>query len=352
MTLTKDNSTIMRGLAISSIVLHNFIHMPRFGFTAENEFIHTDGQFDLFLASLTSGGLFHAAGEILSFLGWMGVPVFVFLSGYGLTQKYESGKQPPRFHSYIWHSWRKLFLLLLPVTLIFLLIHLGDWSYLGRSMASLTLLANLAAVYPPTHVYWYFGLTFELYLLYLSIYRIKDWRVLLGMVLVVWGLQITLVTLGKTEAIDWNMHNFLGWIPEFVLGVVVGRYSKTSFHLPTWGWMFVAVFSAGMMVLGNANAYLWIFIRLFAISFFASMAMLVGKTPVIRDVFIHIGTISAFLFAIHPLARTLASIILPLHASLCAKTALYVLMAYLGAIAYRIIHKKYLSGFLKYPKVS
>ena len=36
--LSKDNSLIVRGLAILSIVFHNFLHFYRFGFAQENEF--------------------------------------------------------------------------------------------------------------------------------------------------------------------------------------------------------------------------------------------------------------------------------------------------------------------------
>ena len=37
MVLSKKDTTVLRGLAILSIILHNFIHLPQFGFTEQNE---------------------------------------------------------------------------------------------------------------------------------------------------------------------------------------------------------------------------------------------------------------------------------------------------------------------------
>ena len=337
MTLSKDHCLIMRGLAILAIVLHNFIHMPRFGFTPENEFIYTDGRLATFFNSIASGSFLHGIGECFSFLGWMGVSVFVFLSGYGLVQKYEAGGFSLQAGPYIRHSWFKLFWLMLPAVLVFILIHLGDRAFIVRSLASLTLLANLPALYPLPHIYWYFGLTFELYLLYILFHRIRDNRYLLIFSLVVWCVQALLLYLRAEETMDWNTHNFFGWIPEFLLGIALGRSQQERIACKPWALILTAILSLGVMLFGNASPYLWILVRSSSVVFFFMISSLISETVWTRTFFKHLGTISAFLFVIHPLARTLTILVLPAGMPFALKLVLYLALAYPGALLYRSI---------------
>ena len=90
--LSRENSKIMRGIAILSIMLHNLLHNPVFGLSKENEMSYNQNLSDSFLNVLASGDT-HIVAELISFLGWVGVPVFVFLTGYGLAQKYPPHRQ-------------------------------------------------------------------------------------------------------------------------------------------------------------------------------------------------------------------------------------------------------------------
>lgn len=81
----------MRGLAIIGIFLHNYCHWlgpmvkeNEYTFNAENvtrmnhALVHPDGQLPL---------------HLLSFFGHYGVPVFLFLSGYGLSRSIKTFKR-------------------------------------------------------------------------------------------------------------------------------------------------------------------------------------------------------------------------------------------------------------------
>ena len=81
--LTRDNSLILRGVAILFIVLHNFLHFDCFGFTGENEMAFSSEKAIEFLGTIINGS--SILGEFFSHLGWIGVPVFVFLTGYGVA---------------------------------------------------------------------------------------------------------------------------------------------------------------------------------------------------------------------------------------------------------------------------
>lgn len=85
--LGRENSQVLRGMAILFIILHNLLHNPVFGLSKENEMSYSQELSDSFWMAFTSSGCNFLA-EFFSFLGWTGVPVFVFLTGYGLTKNY------------------------------------------------------------------------------------------------------------------------------------------------------------------------------------------------------------------------------------------------------------------------
>ena len=233
MELTKAQCNELRGLAILSIVLHNFFHQERFGFAQQNE-----GSFDLgrtadFLAGL-GDGLGNALCEISSFLGWLGVPVFVFLSGYGLARKYESSPAGSlAVLPHIKHSWLKLFKLMLPGVLfcaVFMQMSgYGGAGAMARYAVYLSLLGNLAGMPAPTPgVYWYFGLTFELYVCYILFERYRDRRILLAGFVLPLLLQFFLLLTGKDGLLNYNLNNLVGWLPVFVTGIGAARLRREN----------------------------------------------------------------------------------------------------------------------------
>ncbi len=89
--LSKESSLVLRGLAILCIMFHNFLHLEIFGFCKENEMSFIEERAEAFFNAF-SDDVIMSVFQIVSFLGWIGVPVFVFLTGYGLATKY-----PPQY---------------------------------------------------------------------------------------------------------------------------------------------------------------------------------------------------------------------------------------------------------------
>ena len=85
--LSLDGSKALRGIAILGIILHNYCHFLGFA-VKENEYTFTAAKpimlWDRIMA-LDHNLFVH----ILSFFGHYGVPVFLFISGFGLVRKYE-----------------------------------------------------------------------------------------------------------------------------------------------------------------------------------------------------------------------------------------------------------------------
>ena len=90
-SLNRTECNALRGIAILGIVLHNFTHWLR-PMVKENEYTFTQEKADRFIDLLLHPN-WDLPAQICSFLGHYGVPVFLFLSAYGLVRKYENPLQ-------------------------------------------------------------------------------------------------------------------------------------------------------------------------------------------------------------------------------------------------------------------
>jgi len=85
--LTRDECTAMRGIAILAIMLHNYCHFIG-SIVKENEYQYFTSHNEGLWQVLTHPDALLPV-HLLSYFGHYGVPVFLFLSGFGLVLKYE-----------------------------------------------------------------------------------------------------------------------------------------------------------------------------------------------------------------------------------------------------------------------
>ena len=85
--LTRDDCSAMRGIAILAIMLHNYCHFIG-RIVQENEYQFFASNNDKLWQVLSNPDALLPV-HLLSYFGHYGVPVFLFLSGYGLVMKYE-----------------------------------------------------------------------------------------------------------------------------------------------------------------------------------------------------------------------------------------------------------------------
>ena len=315
MSFSRKQCNILRGLAILSIVLHNFLHQTRFGFTGQNESSFDIERTQGFLASVFSDGVWNAFCEIFSFLGWIGVPVFVFLSGYGLVKKYEQEDTPLKIWPYLKHSWLKLFLLMLPGVLFCALFNqflgLGGLHVQLKYAAYLSLLGNLFGLDSMTpSIYWYFGLTFELYLAYIVLNKYRSRILLILGITLPLILQICLLYTGKENLVHFNLRNMIGWLPMFCTGVFLGRYKKRDEEKPDkrwWIYLLSLLLSAALLIPCNKSPWCWALIHFVSFAFFFSLFKLIDRLPHVNSVFVFIGSYASFIFAAHPIARIIVN---------------------------------------------
>ena len=175
MSLSRTQCQNIKGWAIMLIVIHNFVdHLMRFYC---NEMVYSQDNTDAFLGI---GFTPTAVWQLFAFVGWIGVALFLFLSGYGLTSKY--GDRQINTVSYIKSHVIKLLWLLVPVYLLYFFIyhygfgHEHNWQSV---VAQLTFTINFLdygnnSFLTEPGVYWFFGAIMQFYLFFLVIRKLKD----------------------------------------------------------------------------------------------------------------------------------------------------------------------------------
>lgn len=341
--LLRETTLAMKGVAIISIALHNLLHLKSFGFIPENEVSFKSEYFRLYIDSL-----FHLSpnivGDTLSFLGWLGVPVFVFLSGYGLVMKFEKGNNQEGFviRKHLRHSFFNLFFLILPAITLLLIGDIIDYNKYGiaTKLFSLTLLTNVFSfIIPyPIIVYWYAGFTFELYLLYIIFNKNRSGHLLLYSSLICFLVLFLIYFLGNYgHLLHYLKDNFVGWLPIFCLGIYVARNSKRN-SSSRKGMLCIVLLIPLLfitLVLMNSNYFLWVLMPFFAIPLCICIVKLIQTTKLTKKCFIWIGEYSAAIFMVHPLIRMLN--LTQISDNLCFIVVLYLFLTLLFSYFYQKI---------------
>lgn len=369
----------MKGYAIAMIALHNFLHLERFGFAPQNENSFSLERTNLFFGNIRDFS-FSSIGDFFSFIGWIGVPVFVFMSGYGLEKKY-SGKGKIRFAPYLKHSWTKLFLLMLPGVLTFIAYAMvaGKWKWALSSAFSLTLLNNFVCNIIPFNpgVYWYFGLTFQFYVVYYFLHNLpnengKRFACVSGVLCLIVLMIFNPTWFPEQQAFELIRHNFIGWMPWFAMGMicanahggasvaecgdVVGDLVVRASVSGGGKWLiynklckccFYLLLSALFLILAllmNLNFFVWLFLPFVAIAFFYCFSIAAESWKPAKWLGNWLGRSSSFIFVVHPIARSVV-LDLPFNMTLIVQLAVYVVLFVVGAMLYKPLYLKLMSIF-------
>ena len=302
MTIDKTTSLRMRGIGILLICLHNLLHLDSEVLECEFEFSQER------IAQLFQGlgeGLWSCIEVCFSFWGWYGMSVFLFLSGYGLVCKYELVIHPIKPWKYLHHHYKKLLLLLVPAYLFFVLNYYPKGIIsLTDVLGQLTFTLNLYDAHAITPgVYWYFGVTMQLYIVYLLLYYKRgDW---LLFVLTVLSLVIG-VYFAYSEhlsEIHYQLrHNFPLWLSVFTLGIWTARHgSPRLLRIMDCHWLLSTVFLLLLWLASSVWALSWVFSPMFAVA----VILLLARHYHFQCL-TWIGSISAGVFVCHPILRMFA----------------------------------------------
>ncbi len=332
--LTRTECTAMRGIAILAIMLHNYCHYVK-GIVKENEYQFFDKRIDGLWEALTSPDEFLPM-HLFSFFGHYGVPVFLFLSGYGLVRKYEkesrgqghdSGENratsPLDSFSFLRYHYLKLLRMLIVGFVLFIMVDAvtpGRFPFhWDNVIAQLLMYINVLPepdkiIWPG--IYWFFGLMMQLYIVYrLLLYRRSSWYVV-ALIAVCWLLQVFCDPDGDT--INRLRYNFIGGMLPFGLGICFGRSLGSGVGSQESGvsrillgqtlpskviYCLLTPVSCLLIIAMSFSFHSWLWIPVVII--IGTIAFVKALPAFILKFFVFFGTYSAAIFVAHPIARKL-----------------------------------------------
>ncbi len=382
--LSKTQCNALRGIAILGIVLHNFCHWlnPKV-VILENEYNFNYSFSRRMWDLLTSGNIdMYFPVQLFSFFGHYGVPVFLFLSGFGLVLKYEgANSERSSATQFIVYQWKKLFRLMLLGLIVGLFAHAvynafyrEDW--LQHMLAQLLLVINMMRkpeLYIMPGPYWFFGLMLEVYVIYrLIVYPTRDikqkgwkwlrWFIPVALVIAAWLIQEPLIN--RHALIRYLRYNAVVAMLPFATGVLVARYGFP--RLPKWALATVAVTAMVALMLANLNYYAWLWGQLIVIAgsvsfvklFEARDATTQARLNTTLKPLVWTGALSSCIFVVHPIVRLpiYMEVIWGLKVGLTPQfyfwLALYTLLTFLLALGYKYYLELYPAPRLKTKKTA
>ena len=344
--LNRQECAALRGAAIIGIFMHNYLHWLS-SMVKENEYQFHQGNVDR-LMSLLSYPSWDLPLQLFSFFGHYGVPVFLFLSGYGLVLKYENSAslshEEGGVASFVWKHYMKLFPMMLLGFAVFAMV---DWITPGHHhwtwkdvIMQLTMTINFSSV--PDKViwpgpYWFFGLIMQLYVVYrLLLYR-RHWGWTVGAIIVCWAIQQACMDSPDGNAINIIRYNCIGGMLPFGMGLLAARFGtdhpdrSLGFYVMLFGLSIVAVIALSL----SFSTWLWVpaFIVLLNVGFVKMLPQWCLKA------FSWVGGISAAIFVCHPITR---KIFIPIsrHGDLLDGLAIYIVATIVLAMIFNAIIEK------------
>lgn len=314
--LTRDECSAMRGIAILAIMLHNYCHFIG-RIVQENEYQFFASNNDKLWQVLSNPDALLPV-HLLSYFGHYGVPVFLFLSGYGLVMKYEKSLTPNPspigeggygVFRFVRYHYLKLLRMLIVGFTLFLCVDAvtpGRFQFhWDNVIAQLLMYINVLPtpdkiIWPG--IYWFFGLMIELYIVYrLLLYRQKSW-IVIALIAVCWLLQVFCDPEGET--LNRLRYNFIGGMLPFGVGILAGRYVEhLNILLSRWAWGIVLLGTTILIVIMGFHYQSWLWIPLLIIV--GTIALVKVLPQQLLALVTWFGTISAAMFVVHPIARKL-----------------------------------------------
>ena len=303
--MNKIECSALRGIAIMFIMLHNYCHWLPFA-VPENEFSFDVEKYIQFWPISSCDTLFI---QFFSFWGHLGVSVFVLLSGYGLVLKYDN--TTINWKLFLISHYKKL---CIPMVLGFVAYYIvtfinncpnnQDISTIipvKRFVAQITLIINFL---PNPHrliepgPYWYFGLTMQLYFVYLLLIYKRSISYITIIALCVFLFSLFLEQ--NPKLLISTKYTFIGWLFPFIYGTIIGRQNYNPSIRITY--LIVAINILLIPLLGYSY-YTWLLLPL-SVAILATHMITI--LPIhIANIFNTIGKLSLYIFVLHPITREL-----------------------------------------------
>lgn len=347
--LSRTECTAMKGIAILGIMLHNYCHWLK-GIVRENEYTWLQWKNDRLMEALQNPDDLLPM-HLVSYFGHYGVPVFLFLSGFGLVMKYERGTVPEAsIWRFIRYNYLKLFRIFIVGFVFFTMLDAftpGMHRYeLSEVLGMLGMFANFfehpsEVVWPGP--YWYFSVTLQLYILYrLLLYPFRHWGVVAALMVGCWIWQM--FCSDDMEMLERLRYSLVGGMLPFGMGVLVARFEPrimrdvkvTSGFGLKMAWLVMLVLMVVFCFFFSLQSFdNWLLVPALIVVGTISLVKLIPQQ--VMPYVVWLGTISAAIFVTHPIVRKI--FVRPyLHDDMYAGLLLYVVATlFLSWLMKRII---------------
>lgn len=310
--LTKDDVTILKGIAIIFIIYHNFFYLFHRDF-AENEMDFSPDRVLIFLNALKEAP-YHFAELFVSFFGHYGVQVFLFLSGYGLCKSFINNQ--PRYYDFFKKHIIKIYGLLftgITTICVYNLYTTGDlhsrW-YLDLIIKKIIPIYNLdpGALFAYCGPWWFLALILQFYFIFPFLYKVITKYKLLGFLTLsaagyIWVYLCYFTPIGDNSGLQ-IAPNIPMHIPEFCLGIYLAIKKDNNKKVNTLAF----ILSIPIFVLSNFYTLFFplSFISVTIIIFYIGdiLLNLINKIQPLNKFLLYIGNISMILFMINGFTRS------------------------------------------------
>jgi len=307
--LSKQDSGLLKGIAILMIMIHNFMHL--FPTPKENEFDFSSLRFEQVINGFINNPE-NGLQLLFSFFGHFGVQVFIFLSAYGLAKKHKDKVGP--FGLFMKDRFFKTYpAFLLAIVLWALIVGWRDYGILGpikvvywhwdALLYKLTLVSNFipGQSFMPVGPWWFLPFIFQFYLIFPLLLKLHSRFGGTGLfVLSSFSMIAVIAFQGDLGGI--NLYKLVfGHIPEFCLGIYLAKKGNFSFPIP------IILIALIVFFLGSMNQYWWYFnhvsfLVLFVAAFHCLKPLLYANLRVLRF-FLFFGKYSMSLFLVNGFLR-------------------------------------------------
>jgi len=304
-SLTKQQTSIIKGVAIIMIVMHNYLHLFGFG---ENEM-----SFDFSILFHYLKGIAHQPDSfpnaMFSYFGHYGVQLFIFVSGFGLAKKYLQSDNQINYKEYYVYRIAKiysylLFGLLITVCHRLVMRKLDFTLFLGDALRTLSMTDNFSyhRLFAYVGPWWFFSMILQLYILFPFLYKYIQQRQRKGFyILLLVSYLLIYLLLPITEHFSIPLFgNCIGHLPEFVLGIAVASIPEIKIQLKHILIVVVVFIFSNLSKYAFPLSFLCVTIILLLLVY-----PLLNKKNKLVKFLIFIGEISAFMFVINGQLRAL-----------------------------------------------
>lgn len=332
-TLSAFECNVLRGLAIIGIFLHNYCHWLN-PVVKENEYTFKVSNVEWFRQVVIHPDILFPL-QWISFFGHYGVPIFLFLSAYGLFKKY--GKADERKENkwsasvFIAEHYLKLFRMMVIGFVLFIVVDAqtpGSWNYTWEKVVAQLLMYNNLFERPDRMIwpgpYWFFGLMLQLYIVYRLVLHKRHVAFTILLMVICVALQLTFDA--ESNALNRYRYNFMGGMLPFGLGLLYARYEHfLQLEKNKTTTLFVRFLIASMLVVClSVSFFWWTFVpvavcatAIWGVKWFVRMPW----ASVFLKLLHWVGVISASLFVTHPIAR---KVIIPISRQGDTYTGLFI----------------------------